>query len=659
MKLPIPALMPFEQHHLNRSTIAGTVALANTTATSATTTTLTVSTASWTTNQYATMWILIVGGTGAGQAPRIIASNTSTALTVSVAFATTPDSTSVFKIITPAYPGLQGSLVPNTDGGFVLNTITYRELVKCGGSSTLTTRILTATAAGTLTVTPARLLAVVPTDEGIYQPSGAVDTTKVQKYTTGAITAAVTAGTEVLLTITLGGEAYCLVEFACTTSGTISYVDCSTLVNSGSGTGTVTGTVAVSNFPATQPVSGTVAVSNLPATQPVSGTISVGNFPATQPASIASGQVAAGALAAGSIATGAAVVGAFLDGAIATLGTNADGAVNGDNPGTASAKLRGLNKTIEDVHDATDHAINVNLVKDSTAAPTSPLLVQGTDQTQSFFEPPGDAAARAKYVIPSDGTRNATVKAASTPAATTDTALVVAVSPNNVLKIGDGTTGVVIKAASTEPLATDVALVTSNSPNSAPFEIWDGTNEATVKAASTPAATTDTAIVVAISPNNVVTLGGTTATNKPTLAVTASAYAANQCMGGKLTLTNALRVGGPLSGAFSKLQLRWHGSSPPALSMLLFSDNPAATFTDQVAFPTLSAADNALVSALITIATTDWTIIGGSSFCTKAPGALPVVGVAATLYAAFNVTSGTPTPAATTDLSASWGFFND
>lgn len=52
----------------------------------------------------------------------------------------------------------------------------------------------------------------------------------------------------------------------------------------------VSGTVAVSNFPAsfsisnfpaTQAVSGTVAVSNFPATQPVSGTVAVSNFPAT------------------------------------------------------------------------------------------------------------------------------------------------------------------------------------------------------------------------------------------------------------------------------------------------------------------------------------------------------------------------------------------
>lgn len=45
------------------------------------------------------------------------------------------------------------------------------------------------------------------------------------------------------------------------------------------------GSVSVSNFPATQPVSGSVSVSNLPGTQPVSGSVSVSNFPATQPVS--------------------------------------------------------------------------------------------------------------------------------------------------------------------------------------------------------------------------------------------------------------------------------------------------------------------------------------------------------------------------------------
>lgn len=47
----------------------------------------------------------------------------------------------------------------------------------------------------------------------------------------------------------------------------------------------VSGTVAVSNLPATQPVSGSISVSNLPATQPISGSVAVSNFPATQPVS--------------------------------------------------------------------------------------------------------------------------------------------------------------------------------------------------------------------------------------------------------------------------------------------------------------------------------------------------------------------------------------
>jgi hypothetical protein len=44
----------------------------------------------------------------------------------------------------------------------------------------------------------------------------------------------------------------------------------------------VSGSVSVSNFPTTQPVSGSVSVSNFPTTQPVSGSVSVSNFPASQ-----------------------------------------------------------------------------------------------------------------------------------------------------------------------------------------------------------------------------------------------------------------------------------------------------------------------------------------------------------------------------------------
>lgn len=62
-----------------------------------TTTTLNNTAKAWTTNQWANSQVRIVSGTGAGQI-RSVASNTGTALTVSVAWTTTPDATSVYSI---------------------------------------------------------------------------------------------------------------------------------------------------------------------------------------------------------------------------------------------------------------------------------------------------------------------------------------------------------------------------------------------------------------------------------------------------------------------------------------------------------------------------------------------------------------------------------
>lgn len=73
------------------------VSFATGTATAGGTTTLTLGTANWTTNQWANAQVRIVSGTGAGQI-RTIASNTATVLTVSAAWATNPDATSVFSI---------------------------------------------------------------------------------------------------------------------------------------------------------------------------------------------------------------------------------------------------------------------------------------------------------------------------------------------------------------------------------------------------------------------------------------------------------------------------------------------------------------------------------------------------------------------------------
>jgi hypothetical protein len=66
-------------------------------ATSATSTSLVDSSKTWSTNRWSNMMVSIVSGTGAGQ-NRSIVSNTSTALTVTPAWNTNPDTTSVYKI---------------------------------------------------------------------------------------------------------------------------------------------------------------------------------------------------------------------------------------------------------------------------------------------------------------------------------------------------------------------------------------------------------------------------------------------------------------------------------------------------------------------------------------------------------------------------------
>lgn len=62
-----------------------------------TSTTLNDTVQSWTTNLYAGLRVTITAGTGTGQ-ERVISSNTSTALTISASWDTTPDSTSVYTI---------------------------------------------------------------------------------------------------------------------------------------------------------------------------------------------------------------------------------------------------------------------------------------------------------------------------------------------------------------------------------------------------------------------------------------------------------------------------------------------------------------------------------------------------------------------------------
>lgn len=79
------------------STIGSAGSFATGTATAGASTTLTNAAKTWATNQWANYQIRITAGTGIGQI-RTIASNTGTVITVSAAWAVTPDATSVYSI---------------------------------------------------------------------------------------------------------------------------------------------------------------------------------------------------------------------------------------------------------------------------------------------------------------------------------------------------------------------------------------------------------------------------------------------------------------------------------------------------------------------------------------------------------------------------------
>lgn len=81
-------------------TVGVVVLVPDTVVASATGTTLTaIGSPAWTTNQYVNDTVVITAGTGAGQPPREIASNTASQLTVSQTWLIQPDTTSVFNVI--------------------------------------------------------------------------------------------------------------------------------------------------------------------------------------------------------------------------------------------------------------------------------------------------------------------------------------------------------------------------------------------------------------------------------------------------------------------------------------------------------------------------------------------------------------------------------
>ena len=284
----------------------------------------------------------------------------------------------------------------------------------------------------------------------------------------------------------------------------------------------VSGSITVSNFPATQPVSGSVSVSNFPASQAVTGTF----FQATQPVSLTSTTIT-------NFPATQAISAAALP-----LPTGASTSLNQTNGTQQSQITDGTNvvsvKAASTAPVATDKALVVTISPNSPASPISGTVsVSNFPASQAvtgtFFQATQPISAVA-LPLPTGSSTSALQTTGNTSLASIDTKtpalgqalaassvpvvlpaaqITTLTPPSNTGYALDTSVNTLLKPASTLAAVTNVGSVTSIT-NALPtgtntlgsVKLTDGTNLATIKAASTAPVATDTAIVVSLSPNS-------------------------------------------------------------------------------------------------------------------------------------------------------------
>ena len=146
----------------------------------------------------------------------------------------------------------------------------------------------------------------------------------------------------------------------------------------------------------------------------------------------------------------------------------------------------------------------------------------------------------------------------------------------------------------------------------------------------------------------------------PSVTVDTSAYAAGDCIGGKLTLTDAMRVNGGTGILQSLFLMDRSGTQKPALEILIFNSDPSSsTLTDQAAV-SIHANDASKIIRRIPIAATDWGLVASNYMADLSPGSRMLQAAAGSknLYAAI-VATGAPDFVASTDLSIRFGLMRD
>lgn len=133
-------------------------------------------------------------------------------------------------------------------------------------------------------------------------------------------------------------------------------------------------------------------------------------------------------------------------------------------------------------------------------------------------------------------------------------------------------------------------------------------------------------------------------------AVSTTAYAAGNVVGGLLTFTGAARTAAG-AGLIQAATVLSKSAQTAALDLLIFSDNPTATtFTDKAAV-SIAATDMGKLVGVIHL--TDWTALGNASIAQAVAAGLPFKLATGTSLYGVLVTRAAMTLASTSDLTLS------
>jgi hypothetical protein len=164
---------------------------------------------------------------------------------------------------------------------------------------------------------------------------------------------------------------------------------------------------------------------------------------------------------------------------------------------------------------------------------------------------------------------------------------------------------------------------------------------------------------LAASENHLGEVGGNSTSISLTPTITASsAYGSSDCIGGKLTLANAMRVSGG-TGLLQSIQVIDKSNNKSALVILLFNADPtSATITDKTAFA--YSTDTSKQIRAIQVVNSDYVTINGVATADISVGSKVIkTASGTTLYAAVVLNASTPTFASASDFTISFGILRD